>query len=303
MSAYYSNYPIKQRRPTWWVWVMALLLFSGLFFGVRYISQKLEARQDRLEYWQKQAAQQADRSVTLIEGWNSKQIADKLADSQLGFSAVDFLKVAGQPRQDYRSLPASQWPEDFSDRYDFLNDKPKYVGLEGYLFADTYRFRPSSSPEEAIEKMLDNFDRQLTPKMRQDIAKQGKSIYQIVTMASLLEKEVKTEKDMKVVSDIFWSRIKNGQRLESCATLAYIIGQNKPQYSFEETRIDSPYNTYINDGLPPGPIGSPSLKAIRAAIYPTANDYNFFLTRPDNGATVFSHDFEEHKANKAKYLE
>ncbi len=139
--------------------------------------------------------------------------------------------------------------------------------------------------------------------MRQDIERQGKTIYEIITMASILEKEVRNETDMKLVADIFWRRLKNGQRLESCATLAYALGKNKPQYSYEETRLASPYNTYINDGLPPGPICNPSLKAIRAAIYPTPNDYNFFLTRLDNGQTIFSHTFEEHELNKAKYLQ
>lgn len=303
MSNYYNNYQQQKGRANWWVWLIAILIFSSLFFGLYYISQKLENRRTRLKYWQEQATQQADRSVTLIEGWNSQQIADKLATSQLGFSADDFLQLAGYPKKNYQSLTINKWPQDFSDNYDFLRDKPKYVGLEGYLFADTYRFRPSSSPEEVVIKLLDNFGRQLNTKMRQDIENQGKTIYQIVTMASLLEKEVRSEKDMKIVSDIFWRRIKNGQRLESCATLAYILGKNKPQYSYEETRIDSPYNTYVNDGLPPGPIGSPSLKALRAAIYPTSNNYNFFLTRPDNGETIFSRNFEEHKVNKAKYLQ
>lgn len=303
MSNYYNNYQQQKGRANWWVWLIAILIFSSLFFGLYYISQKLENRRTRLKYWQEQATQQADRSVTLIEGWNSQQIADKLATSQLGFSADDFLQLAGYPKKNYQSLTINKWPQDFSDNYDFLRDKPKYVGLEGYLFADTYRFRPSSSPEEVVIKLLDNFGRQLNTKMRQDIENQGKTIYQIVTMASLLEKEVRSEKDMKIVSDIFWRRIKNGQRLESCATLAYILGKNKPQYSYEETRIDSPYNTYVNAGLPPGPIGSPSLKAIRAAIYPTSNNYNFFLTRPDNGETIFSRNFEEHKVNKAKYLQ
>lgn len=303
MVNYYYQ-PLKpQKRPsTWWVWCLAILMIGGLSWSLAYVSNKLEARQARRQYWQDQTAQQADKTVTIIEGWNSRQIAEKLADSQLGFSTNDFLKIVGQPKKNYQSLPASQWPVDFSDKYIFLQDKPKQVGLEGYLFADTYRFRPSSSPEEVIIKMLDNFDRQLNTKMRQDIEQQGKTIYQIITMASLLEKEVKTEQDMKMVADIFWRRIKNGQRLESCATLAYILEQNKPQYSFEETRIDSPYNTYINSGLPPGPIGSPSLKAIKSAIYPTSNDYNFFLSRPDSGETIFSRDFEEHKTNKAKFL-
>lgn len=302
MVNYYQPLRPKKKPATWWIWCLAILMIGGLTWSLSYVSKKLENRQARLQYWQDQAAQQADRTVTIIEGWNSRQIAEKLADSQLGFSTNDFLKIVGQPKKNYQSLPASQWPVDFSDKYIFLQDKPKQVGLEGYLFADTYRFRPSSSPEEVIIKMLDNFDRQLNTKMRQDIEQQGKTIYQIITMASLLEKEVKTEQDMKMVADIFWRRIKNGQRLESCATLAYILEQNKPQYSFEETRIDSPYNTYINSGLPPGPIGSPSLKAIKSAIYPTSNDYNFFLSRPDSGETIFSRDFEEHKTNKAKFL-
>ena len=303
MVNYYYQ-PLKpQKRPsTWWVWCLAILMIGGLSWSLAYVSNKLEARQARRQYWQDQTAQQADKTVTIIEGWNSRQIAEKLADSQLGFSIDDFLKIAGQPKKNYQSLPANQWPEDFSDNYEFLKDKPKQVGLEGYLFADTYRFRPSSSPKEVIIKLLDNFDQQLNTKMRQDIEQQGRTIYQIITMASLLEKEVKTEQDMKIVADIFWRRIKNGQRLESCATLAYILGQNKPQYSFEDTRINSPYNTYINSGLPPGPIGSPSLKAIKAAIYPTPNNYNFFLSRPDNGETIFSRNFEEHKINKAKFL-
>lgn len=303
MVNYYYQ-PLKpQKRPsTWWVWCLAILMIGGLSWSLAYVSNKLEARQARRQYWQDQTAQQADKTVTIIEGWNSRQIAEKLANSQLGFSVDDFLKIAGQPKKNYQSLPANQWPEDFSDNYEFLKDKPKQVGLEGYLFADTYRFRPSSSPKEVIIKLLDNFDQQLNTKMRQDIEQQGRTIYQIITMASLLEKEVKTEQDMKIVADIFWRRIKNGQRLESCATLAYILGQNKPQYSFEDTRINSPYNTYINGGLPPGPIGSPSLKAIKAAIYPTPNNYNFFLSRPDNGETIFSRNFEEHKINKAKFL-
>ena len=302
MPTYYHNYSPQKKSAAWLIWLVSIIIFSGLFGGLYYITKKLENRRARINYWQEQANQQADRSVTLIEGWNSQQIADKLAASQLGFSADDFLQISGYPKKNYQSLPANKWPQDFSGSYEFLQDKPKYLGLEGYLFADTYRFHPSSSPEEVIIKLLDNFDRQLNTKMRQDIERQGKTIYQVVTMASLLEKEVRSEKDMKLVSDIFWRRIKNGQRLESCATLAYILGENKPQYSYEETRIDSPYNTYINDGLPPGPIDSPSLKALKAAIYPTSNNYNFFLTRPDNGETVFSRDFEEHKANKAKYL-
>jgi len=107
---------------------------------------------------------------------------------------------------------------------------------------------------------------------------------------------------MKIVSGIFWDRIKNGQPLESCATLAYILGQNKPQYSIEDTKTDSPYNTYLILGLPPSPISNPGLQAIKAAIYPEYTKYNYFLNRQDTGETIFSVDYDEHLRNKAKYL-
>jgi len=297
------NFVNTRKRAKWPIWLLSIVVFSLLCWGLLYLNKRLEARRERLQYWQEREAEQADKIVTIIEGWNNEQIAAKLAENNLGFTAKQFLQVAGEPRQDYRLWPTSKWPQDFSDRYDFLKDKPKYFGLEGYLFPDTYRFSPSSTPEEVIIRFLDNFNRQLTPAMRQDIENQGKSIYEIITMASILEKEVRNETDMKLVADIFWRRLKNGQRLESCATLAYALGENKPQYSYEETRLASPYNTYINDGLPPGPICNPGLKAIRAAIYPTPNDYNFFLSRPDNGQTIFSRTFEEHSLNKNKYLQ
>lgn len=289
MPSYYTYQPPIKKSRRGLAWFSALLFFTGLFGGLYYIDQKLEARRQRQAYWQEKEAALADRSITVIEGWNNQQLAEKLAASQLGFTTKDFLKATNKSKQ-------------IETKYSFLIDKPDSASLEGYLFPDTYRFRASSSPEEIIEKMLNNFDSKLTTKMREDIKQQGKTIYQIITMASLIEKEVRSTKDMKMVSGIFWNRINNGQRLESCATLAYILGENKPQYSYEETRIESPYNTYINKGLPIGPISNPGLKAIEAAIYPTNNDYNFFLTRPDTGETIFSRNFEEHKANKAKYL-
>jgi UPF0755 protein len=150
--------------------------------------------------------------------------------------------------------------------------------------------------------MLDNFDRKLNKEMKDDIVATGRSIHEIVTMASLLEKEVRTYEDMRIVSGIFWDKIERGEALRSCATLAYILGENKPTYSTEDTKVDSPFNTYQNPGLPPAPISNPGEKAIRAAIYPTETDYNYFLNTLDTGETIFSRTFEEHKRNKIKYL-
>lgn len=185
--------------------------------------------------------------------------------------------------------------------YEFLRDKPPKAGLEGFLFPDTYIFYREANMTDVINRLLLNFDEKLTEKMREDIKNQNKTIYEVVTMASILEREVQTEEDMKIASGIFWNRLKTGQPLQSCATIAYILGKEKKQYSYEDTRVPSPYNTYLNRGLPPGPINNPGLTAILAAIYPTETDYNYFLTDPATGKTIFSRTIDEHEANKVKY--
>ena len=111
-----------------------------------------------------------------------------------------------------------------------------------------------------------------------------------------------TSEDFKIVSGIFWKRIKIGLALQSCATLAYVLGENKEQYSLEDTQIESPYNTYKYKGLPPGPVSNPGLATILAALYPETTDYLYFLTDPnDRKNTVYSKTFEEHNLNKQKY--
>ena len=174
--------------------------------------------------------------------------------------------------------------------------------LEGYLFPDTYRFSQEADLDEIIIRMRKNFDSKLNEDLRNEITRQGKTIQEIIIMASLLEKEVLTDQDRQIVSGIFWKRLNNNYPLESCATIAYILSIDKWRYSIEDTKVESPYNTYQNIGLPPGPICNPGLSTIMAAIYPQANDFNFFLSKPD-GQTIFSQTLEEHNLNKAKYLQ
>ncbi len=245
----------------------------------------------------------AEKKITIIEGWNLKDIASYLEKQDLG-EKEKFYSLAGEPKVNYhkKTVDPKDFPKDYTADFPFLQSKPDYYGLEGYLFPDTYKVFADSDLSYIIYKMLNNFDRKLNSEIRQEIEKQGKSIHEIVTMASLIEEEVRTEEDMKIVSGIFWDRIKNGQSLQSCATLAYILGENKPRYSTEDTKIDSPFNTYQNKGLPPTPISNPGLKAIKAAVYPEFTDYNYFLSRPDTDETIFSKTLQEHNANKNKYL-
>lgn len=198
--------------------------------------------------------------------------------------------------------------KDFKDYFDFLADAPDDADLEGYLFPDTYFFpnkenmTANQKSEEIVKKMLKNFQEQFDSELQQEVKNQNKTIFEIVTMASILEKEVKTKEDMEIVSGIFWKRIQRGIPLQADSTLAYILGEDKIQYSLEDTKTNSPYNTYLNKGLPKGPISSPGLEAIEAAIYPQNTDYNFFLTDPKTGNTIFAKTLEEHNQNKVKYL-
>jgi len=204
--------------------------------------------------------------ITIPEGWTSKQIEERLISSGVIKSG--------------EKLP---------------NDK------EGYLFPDTYYFYKNTSIADVVKKMEDNFNGKITEDLKAEIKKQNKNLYDILKMASIVEREVISDEDRAIVAGIFWKRIKNNYPLESCATIAYILGKEKKQYSYEDTRVKSPYNTYINSGLPPTPIDNPGLSAIKAAIYPKITDYNFFLSAPD-GRTIYAKTLEEHNANKVKYL-
>lgn len=247
-----------------------------------------------------------ERVVKIIEGWSSVEIAEYLADfyaednGNTGKSEEalkeefksDFLKAV--ETTDSRELIPNK-------TYSFLADKPADQGLEGYLFPDTYRVYRNAEISSIIEKMLDNFDQKLTSEMRTEIERQGKTVFEIITMASIVEKEVRGTEDRKIAAGIFYKRMEQGIPLESDATVNYITGKQALQPTLEDTRKESPYNTYLNKGLPPGPICNPGLNAIEAAIYPEKSDYLYFLTKPD-GSTVFSKTYEEHLANKRKYL-
>ncbi len=226
--------------------------------------------------------------ITFPEGWENKNVKARIENNGLNVEGFDDL---------------IKKPDYFAEKYgyDFLSDIPRGVDLEGYLFPDTYLFSQDAGAEGIIKKMLDNFDKKLTLEMRYEIKRQNKTIHEIITMASIIEGEVKTEEDRKIVSGILWTRINNDQPLQCDSTLSYVLGDTKTQHSYEETRTESPYNTYIHKGLPPGPIGNPGIVAIEAAIYPQDSDYNYFLSDPETGKTVFSKTIEEHNANKAKY--
>lgn len=259
--------------------------------GEYLISQKFSTR-EIIKILTRGEALSQEKSIRIIEGWSNKDIGDYLEKNKV-ISVKDFMALA--------NAPLSQWKFGFT-KPDFLNDAPGAAGLEGYLFPDTYRIFNDTKVEGIIGKMLANFDKKLTPEIKEEIKRQKKTIYEIVVMASLIEKEVRTPADMKIVSGIFWDRIKYGMPLQSDASLSYILGDKIGGHTIEQTKIDSLYNTYKYLGLPPGPIANPGFNAIKAAVYPEATNYSYFLSDPVTGQTIFSKNLNEHNANKYKYL-
>lgn len=221
--------------------------------------------------------------LVILEGWDIRDIAKYLESKNICMSA-DFISLT---------------KKDYSEDFDFFQDEPRGLGLEGYLFPDTYEVGRGDTCQDVLLDMLSNFGKKLTPELRVEIAKQKKSIFDIVTMASLIEKEVRRLDEKKIVSGILWKRIAIGMPLQLDSTINYITNKSDPSVAIKDTRIDSPYNTYKYYGLPKGPISSPGINSIIAAIYPEKTNYWYYLS---DGKTIFSETLEQHNAAKAKYL-
>ncbi len=226
-------------------------------------------------------------SITIPEGFSNKEIDERLAESGL------------IEKESFVNFSKSDDP-DFSE-YDFLQDKPESAGLQGYYFPDTYKYYKDSLIEDIAKKMLDNFDKKLSQELRKEIKKQNKSIFDTLILASIIEKEAGFAEDMGKVSSVFHNRLEIDYPLESDATINYITESGRSKSTYEDLKIDSPYNTYKYAGLPPAPICNPGLNAIKAAIYPEETDYFFFLT-PSDGKAIFSKTYAEHLKNQSKYL-
>lgn len=218
-------------------------------------------------------------NVLVPEGYELRLIAEACEEKGL-VSAEEFMKVA----------------ENGDFDYDFLVDK-KGVNykLEGFLFPATYEFSYGMSAYDIIDTMLRSFDDVYTDEYSARAKELGMSDYDVVTLASVIEREAASVEEHKKVSGVFYNRIKKGQKLESCATVQYILKERKPVLSVADTKIDSPYNTYMYAGLPVGPVASPSKSAIEAALYPESHDYYFFVAKADGNGHVFSKTFSEHE--------
>ncbi len=222
--------------------------------------------------------------VTIPEGYTTEQIIGVLAQKGLG-TKEEFQKVLSEGDFKYSFLEgASKGPE----------------RLDGYLFPDTYFIDRKSSPQVIIDTFLKRFEREVTPEVRTQLKAMKMSVRDWVILASVVEKEAVQESDRTIIAAVFINRLIINMPLQSCATIQYILGTPKPKLYDKDLQIPSPYNTYLNTGLPPGPIASPGHASLQATLNPAQTDYLYFLAKSD-GYHVFAKTFAEHLRNQKQY--
>lgn len=166
---------------------------------------------------------------------------------------------------------------------------------EGFLFPDTYRISKGADEEEILQTMGREFQRRFTPELREKAEAAGLSPYDAIVLASLIEREVRLARERPMVARVFMNRIKLEMPLQSCATIQYILGYPKEELSLSDTQIPSPYNTYLHQGMPPGPVANPGLASIQAAVKPADGDWLYFVVDGKTGGHRFSRTLAEHE--------
>lgn len=169
--------------------------------------------------------------------------------------------------------------------------------LEGYLFPDTYVFAPGTTARQAVSEMVKRFEREWKPEYDAQAAALGHSRHEIVTMASIVEKEARVPSERPVIAAVYYNRLKDGMLLQADPTIQYALGRHKERVMYRDLTIDSPYNTYLHAGLPPGPIASPGGASLRAALAPANVPYLYFVAAPD-GHHEFRTSLAEHEQAK-----
>ncbi|MDR2676905.1 MAG: endolytic transglycosylase MltG [Endomicrobium sp.] len=168
--------------------------------------------------------------------------------------------------------------------------------IEGYLMPETYFITFGMNEEQLIKMMLSEFYKKITPQMYERAKKININFKDIIIMASIIEKETVKNDEKPIIASIFYNRLNRNIKLQSCATVLYAMGINKPKLTYKDIKFNSQYNTYIHFGLPPGPICSPGIESIKAALYPS-NTKNMFFVSEGYGRHLFAKNFEEHKKN------
>ncbi|HWQ40484.1 MAG TPA: endolytic transglycosylase MltG [Desulfosporosinus sp.] len=232
----------------------------------------------------KGAQSSANNRVTIPEGFSTEQIIALLVQKGIG-SKAEFTKVVTE--------------DEFT--YSFLKGAPKGIHrLEGYLFPNTYNIDKKTSPHAVIDMLLQQFAKELTPEVQKQLVTMKLTVPQWVTLGSLVEKEAAKESDRPLIASVIMNRLKINKPLQIDATIQFLLGTPKPKLYNKDLQIPSPYNTYLHQGLPPGPIANPGHASLKAALYPSKTDFLYYVAKKD-GYHVFSKTYTEHLENIKLY--
>jgi UPF0755 protein len=264
------------------------LIYSGLDTSIQAGKYELSTAMSAMDIAHElQDATPEEVTFVVLPGWRVEEIAASLATSGLPITHDEFLAVTKTPPQEF----------------DFLSGAST---VEGFLYPDSYIFsRDISTAEEMIAEMVRNFAAHLTLDIQNSFARQGLTVYQAVTLASMVEREAVQDEEQALIASVYLNRFKIGMKLDADPTVQYAIGYNFLQQtwwtnplSLLDLQVNSVYNTYIYEGLPPTPIANPSLGALRAVAFPAETPYIFFRAKCDgSGFHEFSETFDEHLQN------
>ncbi len=265
----------------------AYLIYSGWDTTIQAGEYKLSAAMSAIEIARElQDATPEDVTFVILPGWRMEEIAASLPTSGLAISPEEFLTAARTPRPDF----------------DFLAGA---TTTEGFLFPDSYIVPRGVTVDDFVNGLIRNFAFRLAPDIENGFEKQGLTVYQAVTLASLVEREAVQDDEKPMIASVYLNRYKINMKLDADPTVQYALGYSFIQQSWWtspltliDLQVNSPYNTYINAGLPPTPIANPSLDALQAIAAPAETNYLYFRAKCDgSGFHEFSETFDEHLAN------
>jgi len=218
--------------------------------------------------------------ITFNEGITVRGIASRL-QKRLGMDSASFVRAAREPRL-LRSLGIAA------------------EGMEGYLYPDTYLFRLEVSPESVITRMHRRLLKALEPELRDRMKRRNRSLHEIMTMASIIEGETKKPEERARIAGVYYNRLHRGMKLQADPTIQYLIPDGPRRLLYRDLKRESPYNTYLRRGLPPGPVNNPGIAAVTAALYPESHKFLYFVA-DGSGGHKFSRNAQEHAAAVSEY--
>jgi len=260
------------------------LIYRGLDTSIQSGSYQLNSNMSAIEIAHTlQDATSADVNFVILPGWRIEEIAASLPTSGLSITPEEFFTLTHSPHS----------------QFDFLNGANS---VEGFLFPDSYIFPRTATANEVVDAFIRNFSQHLLPELVNGFDKQGLTVYQAVTIASVVEREAVQNEEKPLIASVYLNRLRIGMKLEADPTVQYALGYDqlnqtwwKNPLSLDDLQFNSIYNTYVSDGLPPTPIASPGLNALRAVAFPAETVYYYFRARCDgSGYHEFSETFAEH---------